>query len=98
MNDCTPNGGAPPTVDDPCAYLGMLRAALYALMAGQTKYEIRNGDQWLSFQRGDAQFLQSEVRRLELLCDPGSRRGRALRMGPYSNAPYQRNRFRMGSY
>src|SRR5882757_3516905 len=96
MNNCTPTG-APPTVDDPCAYLGALRAALYALMAGQAKYEVRNGDQWLTFQRADTKALQHEVRRLELICDPNANHGRALRVGPYIpvNAHYGRNRTRL---
>jgi hypothetical protein len=99
MNDCTP-AGVTPVVDNPCEWLGKLRAALYALMAGQARYEIRNDSQWLSFQRADTARLQHEVRRLELICDPGARHGRALRVGPYRpvNAPYQRNRFRMGYY
>jgi gpW len=83
MNDCTPTG-VTPTVDDPCAYLGALRAAMYALMSGQAKYEVRNGDQWLTFQRADTKALQHEVRRLEMICDPSANRGRALRIGPYS--------------
>lgn len=96
MNNCTPSG-TPPTVDDPCAYLGMLRAALYQLMAGQARAEVRNGDQWLKFQRADTARLQHEVRRLELICDPNATRGRAIRVGPYIpvNAPYRRNRLRL---
>jgi hypothetical protein len=88
-NNCTP-AGVVPVVDDPCAMLGALRAALYALMAGQARFEIRNGDQWLSFQRGDAQRLQHEVRRLEMICTQGPK-GRAVRVGPihphYNNRP-----------
>src|SRR5258707_5182271 len=96
MNNCTPNGSVP-VVDDPCAYLGALRAALYALMAGQAKYEVRNGDQWLTFQTANTQALQHEVRRLEMICDPSSRHRRAIRVGPYIpvNAPYRRNRTRL---
>ena len=96
MNNCTPNG-VTPVVENPCEMLSALRAALYALLAGQARYEIRNGDSWLSFQRGDAQALQREVRRLELLCDPNANRGRAIRVGPYIpvNAPYRRNRTRL---
>jgi hypothetical protein len=97
-NNCTPNGVVPvvPVVDDPCAWLGQLRAALYQLLAGQTKAEVRNGDQWLQFQRADTKALQHEVRRLEMICDPNARHGRAIRVGPYIpvNAPYRRNRTR----
>ena len=99
MNNCNP-ASVVPVVDDPCQWLGKLRAALYALMAGQARYEIRNDSQWLSFQRADTARLQQEVRRLELICDPHANRGRALRIGPYVpvHAPYHRNRFRMGFY
>lgn len=97
MNDCTPNG-VTPVVDNPCEWLGMLRAALYQLISGQARAEVRHGDQFLRFQRADTKALQHEVRRLELICDPNANRGRALRMGPYRpiNAPTWRNRFRMG--
>src|SRR5258708_39955150 len=90
MNDCTPSG-TPPTVDDPCAYLGMLRAALYQLMAGQARAEVRNGDQWLQFQRADTKALQHEVRRLEMICGRAAHQSRAIRVGPYvpSDAPYR---------
>lgn len=96
MNNCTPTG-VTPVVDDPCAWLGQLRAALYALMAGQARYEVRNDSQWLSFQRADTARLQHEVRRLEQICDPLARHGRAIRVGPYVpvNAPYRRNRMRL---
>jgi len=95
MNNCTPTG-APPTVDDPCAYLGMLRAALYQLMSGQAKAEVRNDTQWLKWHRSDVKALQHEVRRLELICDPNANRGRALRMGPYIPvSAHRRNRTRL---
>ncbi|MDB4872405.1 MAG: hypothetical protein JWL97_3409 [Gemmatimonadales bacterium] len=92
-NNCTPTGAAP-VVDNPCEWLGQLRAALYQLLAGQAKAEVRNGDQWLQFQRADTKALQHEVRRLEQICDANANRGRALRMGPYVpvNAPHRRNR------
>jgi hypothetical protein len=82
MNDCTP-AGVTPVVDDPCQWLGKLRAALYALMAGQARYEVRNGDQWQTYQTADTKALQHEVRRLELICAPGAHHGRAIRVGPY---------------
>jgi gpW len=96
MNNCTPTG-VTPVVDDPCAYLGALRAALYQLMSGQAKSVVRNGEQWIEYQRSDTKALQHEVRRLELICDPNANRGRALRLGPYVpvNAPYRRNRTRL---
>lgn len=80
MMNCTP-GGVVPAVDDPCAMLPQLRAALFQLMSGQTRAEVRNGEQWMTWQRGDAKTLQREVRRLELICsDCGPR---AVRVGRY---------------
>ncbi|MEW6395293.1 MAG: gpW family head-tail joining protein [Pseudomonadota bacterium] len=92
MNNCIPSG-APPAVDDPCAMLSALRAALYQLLSGQAKATVRNGDQWLEYHRGDAKVLQQEVRRLELICGSGNQ-GRAIRVGPYVpvNAPHRRTR------
>jgi hypothetical protein len=92
-NNCTP-AGVTPVVDNPCEWLGALRAALYQLMSGQAKSVVRNGEQWAEYQRSDTKALQHEVRRLELICDPNANRGRALRMGPYVpvNALHRRNR------
>ena len=94
MNNCTPTG-APPAVDDPCAMLPQLRAAMYALMAGQARAQIRNGDSWLTLHQGNVKELKSEVRRLEIICGANSNPGRAVRVGPYypGNSPYQRNRY-----
>jgi hypothetical protein len=91
MNNCTPAGVAP-AVDDPCAFLSQLRAALYQLLAGQARAQVRNGDQWLTYHRADVKALQHEVRRLETICGPGANAGRAIRVGPYApfNAPYGR--------
>jgi hypothetical protein len=86
-NPCIP-AAVTPEVTNPCEYLPKLRAAMYALMAGQAKYEIRLGDNWASYQRGDAQALQVEVRRLELLCEQGHH-GRAIQVG----APFRHNHF-----
>ena len=94
MNDCN-RGGASPAVDNPCALLPQLRAALYQLMAGQQRAEIRNGDQWLRWHQGNVKELRAEVRRLELICGSSSNAGRAVRVGPYVpfNAPHRRNRY-----
>lgn len=82
-NACTPSGIVP-TVDNPCEMLGALRAALYQLMAGQAKAVVRNNDQWIEFQRGDAALLKQEVRRLEIICGAGGGRARAARaVGPF---------------
>jgi hypothetical protein len=72
--------------------LGALRAALYRLMAGETKAVVRNNDQWIEFQRGDAKVLQQEVRRLEIICEPGGGRARAVR--PLDPLPH--HHFRRG--
>ncbi|WP_177248158.1 gpW family head-tail joining protein [Bradyrhizobium sp. Ghvi] len=58
--------------------LPQLRAAFYQLAAGQVKAVVRNGDQWLEFQKGDAKTLQHEVRRLEAIC--GASRVGAVRV------------------
>jgi hypothetical protein len=94
MNDCTGSGQTPPTVDDPCALLPQLRAALYQLLSGQARAQVRNGDQWLTWHRSDVKTLQHEVRRLENICGYAANQGRAIRVGPYSpfTAPYPRNR------
>ena len=67
-------------VDNPCALLPQLRAALYQLMSGQQRAQVRYGDQWLTWQRGNAAELRDEVRRLEFMC---SNRPRAVRVGNY---------------
>jgi hypothetical protein len=91
--NCTPSG-APPAIDDAsaCAMLPKLRAALFSLMAGQARSQIRHGDQWLTFHQGNVKELRAEVRRLELLCGPNAHRGRALRVGSHvpSHAPRRR--------
>jgi hypothetical protein len=94
MNNCIPTG-APPAVDDPCAMLPQLRAALYGLMSGQARAQVRNGDQWLTWHQGNVKELKSEVRRLEIICGTNSNVGRAVRVGPYysANSPYHRNRY-----
>lgn len=68
MTNCNRSGGPTPAVTDPCALLPQLRAAFYQLMAGQARAVVRNGDQWLEYQKGDAKTLQHEVRRLEAIC------------------------------
>lgn len=90
MSNC--NAGATvPVIDDPCAVLPQLRAALYELMSGQARAEVRHGDQWLRWHRSDVKALQHEVRRLELICESGNA-GRAVRVGPYVAHGY---RFRL---
>lgn len=92
--NCTP-GGTPPAIDNPCAWLPQLRAALYELMAGQARSQTRHGDQWCTWHRGNVKELRMEIRRLELLCGQNANRGRAVRVGPYvpTHAPYRRFRY-----
>ncbi|WP_407194294.1 hypothetical protein [Bradyrhizobium sp. STM 3566] len=94
MTDCTPRGGILPAVDNPCAFLPQLRAALYQLLAGQARAQVRNGDQWLTFHRADVKTLQHEVRRLETICESGMNVGRAVRVGPYVPARWPYRPFR----
>jgi hypothetical protein len=83
MTDYTPGGGGMvPAVENPCAFLTQLRAAYYQLRAGQARAEVRNGDQWLRFQRADTDALRHEVRRLEMICGASGHGGRAVRVGP----------------
>ena len=91
MNNCMPTV-APPAVDDPCAMLPQLRAAMYALLAGQARAQVRNGDQWLTWHQGNVKELKSEVRRLEIICGANSNVGRAVRVGPCYPAHF-RNRY-----
>lgn len=97
MNDCTPTE-ADPVVDNPCEWLGKLRGAMYQLLSGQVRAEAKNGERVLSFQRGDAKALQHEIRRLEIICDPSARHGRAIRVGPYVPVNTPRRRNGMGYY
>ena len=78
MSNCNGSGEPVPAVENPCSMLPQLRAAFYQLMAGQAKAVVRNGDQWMEFQKGDAKTLQHEVRRLETIC--GGSRNRAVRV------------------
>ncbi|MCW2284905.1 hypothetical protein M2323_002741 [Rhodoblastus acidophilus] len=78
-----PAPSAPPqAIDNPCAYLPQLRAALYALLSGAQSQQIRDGDRWRSTQNGNAKELRAEIRKLEIMCDPRLQR-RAVRAGPY---------------
>jgi hypothetical protein len=82
MTNCTPQGVAP-AIDDPCALLSQLRGALYQLMTGQQRAQVRNGEQWLTFHQGNVKELRAEVRRLEMICGANAFRPRAVRVGTY---------------
>lgn len=82
MTERISGGGSFPAADSPCTFLPQLRAAHYQLLAGRARAEVRNGDQWLKFQRADADALRHEIRRLELICGASGHGGRAVRVGP----------------
>lgn len=81
--------GVPTAIDwnDQCAVLPMLRAAYYSLLAGNQTAKIRDGDREQHFAKGDAKFLQMEIRRLEILCGSDPTR-RAIRAGGPRPFPY----------
>jgi hypothetical protein len=92
MSQCNPSNGAP-AVDNPCAYLPQLRAALYQLMTGSTTSEVRDGDRWQKFHQGNVQELRVEIRKLEQICNADgtpNNRPRAERAGPVRRiAPFR---------
>ena len=76
-----------PVNDNPCAMLPVLRAALFDVLQGK-KSQVRFGDQWMSWHKGDANGLRAEIRRLEQICGANglpSNQGRAQRVGPLYN-------------
>jgi len=80
---CFPASSQPPqAIDNPCAYLPQLRAALYSLMTGNQAQQIRDADRWRSTHNGNVKELRAEIRRLEIMRNPGMSK-RALRAGPY---------------
>ncbi len=87
--NCFPqNTGNPPMssfgpITDPCAVLPNLRSALYTLMSGQARAQIRFGEHWTTFHGGNVAQLRAEIRKLEAMCGVNADRGRAVRVGPY---------------
>jgi hypothetical protein len=73
----------PQAIDDPCKFLNSLRAAYYALLSGKQSAQIRDGERWQSFHRGDAKMLRAEITKLSIMCDPNMK-SRAVRAGPYA--------------
>ncbi len=73
----------PQAVTDPCSLLPQLRAAYYQLLAGGATAEVRDGDRWMRYQRGDTKTLKAEIARLEMQCVNGrtSHRPRAIVAG-----------------
>ncbi|QDM28396.1 hypothetical protein FNL56_21485 [Tardiphaga sp. vice304] len=98
-NPCNPVATPPPNIDNPCAYLGQLRAALYTLMAGQARAEIRFGDQTLRYHQTNVAELRLEVQRLEHMCNgDGTVNNRGRAMGtprrPAGSLGFPHNRYR----
>ena len=74
-----------PAVNNPCAYLTQLRAALYQLMTGARTSEVRDGDRWLKYHQGNVSELRAEIRKLEQFCNADgtvNNAPRAQRAGP----------------
>ena len=87
MNPCGPPAAMPVVIDNPCQMLPMLRQALYELMSGRSKAEVRFGDQMLRWHRGNEASLRAEIRRLETICGTygAPNQGRAVQVGPRFN-------------
>ncbi|MGJ0534280.1 hypothetical protein [Methylocystis sp.] len=48
--------------------LPRLRAAYYALLAGAQSQEVRHGEHWQRWHRGEAKMLKQEIDRLSAIC------------------------------
>ncbi len=81
--------------NEQCAALPALRAAYYSLMAGGQTQQVRDGDRWQSFHPGNVRELKTEIRRLEIMCDPVQSR-RAVQAGRHPSAPYGGFGYRFG--
>ena len=98
MNPCSPPS-TPSMIDNPCAMLPILRGALYDLMTGKTRSQVRFGENWLSFHNGNVKELRAEIRKLETICLNGqpSNAGRATQVGHFNPAlasyGFGRNRY-----
>lgn len=62
----------------------ILRGALYDLMSGRGRSQVRFEGQWISWHAGNVKELRAEIARLETICRNGqpSHAGRAVRVGP----------------
>jgi hypothetical protein len=91
MTNSPPSSSAP-SVDNPCAYLPQLRAALYQLMIGAKSSEVRDGDRWMKFHQGNVVQLRAEIRKLETICGADgqvSNAPRAVRAGPLRSSAHR---------
>lgn len=73
--------------------LPQLRAAYYALLAGQATAQIRFNDQWKTYHRPDTRTLALEIRRLEALCGADALAPRAVRVGNYRGVRHRSFRY-----
>lgn len=83
-----PQPSGPPTQlshCDECAALPSLRAAYYQLIAGAQSAQVRDGERWQTFAKGDAKELRLAIQRLEIRCEHNPRfgPGRAIRAGGF---------------
>ena len=51
-----------------CAQLPALRQALYSLMTGLARNEVRDGDRLTTRHPGNVKELRAEIRKLEAMC------------------------------
>lgn len=54
-----------------CEKLRVCEDAFFQLAAGQTKAEVRYGENWLKFHPGASSFLRQEINRLRAICGGG---------------------------
>ena len=79
----SPSQNATAGIDNPCQYLGVLRMALYELMSGKARSQVRFENSVLFFHAGSIKELRLEIMKLETMCQPG---GRATQVGRYNPA------------
>lgn len=71
MKPCDNNPRATPRPTfDPCDYYAETYQAYMKLMAGEQTAQVRHGERWTTYHRGNAADLRRELRRLEIVCDP----------------------------
>lgn len=53
----------------PCEKLSVIEDALMALASGQTKVQVRQGDNWVEYGAGSIAMLERERAQLRILCN-----------------------------
>jgi hypothetical protein len=86
----SPPSSPPSEVHDPCAMLPKLTAAYYALLSVAQSQEVRHGEHWQRWHRGDAKLLKQEIDRLSAIC-PQSQGGSGGRFAVRAGGYYPRN-------